>query len=236
MRADAGSVTVGGLQVEVTRKAMKNLRLRVLPEGRICVSAPWLTSQRQIAAFVERNRDWIEAQLKKQESRPVPAAREYITGESLSLWGREYPLRLEPCGRGGGVELIDGEAVLRVPEGSDAEKRESVVFQWYREELARAAAMRLPLWEQAAGLYCGSWQIKRMKTRWGSCNTRAKRIWLSLYLARTPDACLDYVILHELAHLRYADHGAGFKAFLDGLMPDWRERRKLLRAYEAEMK
>ena len=118
-----------------------------------------------------------------------------------------------------------------MPEGRGTDERESAVLDWYRERLSEAIGQRLPLWENATGLRCASWRIKRMKTRWGSCNTREGRIWLNLYLAQTPTYCLDYVLLHELCHLRFADHGAGFKALLDSHMPDWRQRRKLLNSY-----
>ena len=232
MRESRTTVTVSGIDVEVTRKAVGSLRLRVLPEGRVCVSAPWLTPRELIVGFVLKNLPWINIQLEKLTARPAIREHSYMTGETLLLWGREYRLRLCSSSRGGSMELRDGEAVLTMPLDSGADKREAAVFQWYRERLTEAVALRLPLWEAAAGLRCGSWQLKRMKTRWGSCNTRTGKLWFNLYLAQTPPDCLDYVLLHELSHLRYGDHGPDFKAQLDALMPDWRQRRKLLNSYE----
>ncbi|MBQ2277779.1 MAG: M48 family metallopeptidase, partial [Clostridia bacterium] len=85
-----------------------------------------------------------------------------------------------------------------------------------------------PVWERKTGLFCDTWHIKNMKTRWGTCNPKARRVWLNLQLARKPEECLEYVILHELAHLKIPGHGRDFEAFLDRYMPDWREIRARL--------
>ena len=101
--------------------------------------------------------------------------------------------------------------------------------EWYREQLKAEAGKRLPEWEKRTGLYCDSWQTKNMKTRWGTCNPNARRIWLSVQLAKKPVECLDYVILHELTHLKVRNHGKDFWQAVERYMPDWRERRKLLK-------
>lgn len=94
-----------------------------------------------------------------------------------------------------------------------------------REEISRL----LPKWEERTGLHCSSFQIRDMKTRWGTCNTRTGKLWFALMLARQPQECVEYVILHELAHLYEPSHNARFKAFLDVHMPEWREIRRRMR-------
>ena len=110
----------------------------------------------------------------------------------------------------------------------DTSQRESLLNDFYREALSNQIAARLPLWEARTGLHPSAWQIKNMKTRWGTCNTATRKIWLNLQLAKQPPVCLDYVIAHELTHLRYPGHGQDFQAFLTRAMPNWPEVRKTL--------
>ena len=100
--------------------------------------------------------------------------------------------------------------------------------EWYRKQLQNETERRLPVWEERTGLFCAEWKTKYMKTRWGSCNPGVRRIWLNVQLAKHPVACLDYVILHELAHFVERSHGPKFVAVLDEYMPTWRSVRKEL--------
>ena len=120
------------------------------------------------------------------------------------------------------------EIVLSVHPEDDTSQRESLLNDFYREALSNQIAARLPLWEARTGLHPSAWQIKNMKTRWGTCNTATRKIWLNLQLAKQPPVCLDYVIAHELTHLCYPGHGQDFKAFLTRAMPNWPEVRKAL--------
>ena len=119
-------------------------------------------------------------------------------------------------------------AILTVRKESTAKQREAFVNEWYREQLKREVAKYLPKWEKITGLYCSGWQSKYMTTKWGTCNTNTRKIWLNLQLAKKPIECLEYVILHELAHLKVKNHGPEFVAVLDQHMPQWQERKKLL--------
>ena len=222
-------ITVEDIPVEVVRKRMKQMRLAILPpDGRVRVSAPVGTPQTVIVLFVRSKLNWIRTHQAKLAQLPAPQKNEYVSGETIFLWGKPYILRLDACGRGGTLVLEGDQAVLRIPDGSTLQQREHCVREWYRAQLKEAVARYLPKWEAITGLRCTGWQSKDMKTRWGTCNTESRRIWLNVQLAKKPAACLEYVILHELAHLKVRNHGPAFKAVLDQYMPDWRQRKQLL--------
>jgi predicted metal-dependent hydrolase len=118
--------------------------------------------------------------------------------------------------------------MLTVRPDSTAARREKFVREWYRERLKEEITRTLPKWETATGLKCDSWHTKRMTSKWGTCNITRRKIWINLQLAQKPIECLEYIILHELAHLRVRNHNAAFAALLDKHMPFWREVKKRL--------
>lgn len=221
-------LTVSGIPVDVQKKKIKNMHLYVLPpDGRVRVTAPKRLTEVKIAAFVQSKLDWIHKHQARIAELPGPMPQRYETGEPLLVWGQPYLLQLE-YGAKRSLTLQGGRAILTVREKSTEKQREAFVKEWYREELKAKVAKYLPKWEQATGLCPSSWQTKAMKTRWGTCNPKSKKIWLSLSLAKKPTACLEYILLHELAHLKVQNHGPEFQAFLDCHMPDWRELKKEL--------
>ena len=130
--------------------------------------------------------------------------------------------------KGNALALSGDKALLTVRKESTAKQREAFVNEWYRGLLKEQIEKYLPLWEQRTGLHCSAWQTKYMTTRWGTCNTKTGKIWLNLQLAKKPPECLEYVILHELTHLKIRNHGDDFVAYMDEHMPYWREIRKKL--------
>lgn len=219
---------VAGIEYELVRKNIKNLYVRVLPpDGRVLVSAPRFASAQTIDCFVSSRASWIRKQQEAQQSRLKNVSCTGKSGEMLPVWGKRYKVSLAEGSRFGLV-LSGDEALLTVRKGSTAEQREAYVRKWYRQQLCAQVEQLLPLWEARTGLHCAEWRTKDMKTRWGSCNTRERRIWLNVQLAKYSPECLEYVILHELAHLREPSHNAAFKAILDRYMPDWRRIRKKL--------
>ena len=220
---------IDGIPMELQRKNIKNLHLYVLPpDGRVRISAPMRLSKERIAEFVESKLDWIRNQQARLAEQPHSPARKYESGDTVYLFGKPCLLSVEYTSGKCSVRLDGGHVLLTVRPDSTFEQREAVVNEWYRGLLKERIGLRLPEWEEVTGLYCNSWQTKNMKTRWGTCNTGTKKIWLNLQLAKKPPECLDYVILHELAHLKIPNHGKEFEALLDRYMPDWRERRKIL--------
>ena len=221
--------TIDGLCVTIVRKSIKNMHLRVLsPDGEIQITAPNRLPLSQIDRFVREKRAWIAARQQQLAARPVATDPAFVDGQTVYLWGGSYTLRLEEAARGRSALQRGQEIVLSVHPEDDTSQRESLLNDFYREALSNQIAARLPLWEARTGLHPSAWQIKNMKTRWGTCNTATRKIWLNLQLAKQPPVCLDYVIAHELTHLRYPGHGQDFQAFLTRAMPNWPEVRKAL--------
>ena len=220
---------ISGIRVRIAKKAIKNMHLYVKPPlGHVEVSAPEHMSDASIAMFIRTRIGWIKKQQEKFRDQLRVSAREYVSGETLYVWGKQYFLKVEYGNRGNSLVLSGDKAILTVRQESTPEQRENFVNEWYRELLKAEIAKRLPKWEGITGLHSTGWQTKYMTTRWGTCNTRTGKIWLNLQLAKKPFECLDYVLLHELAHLRVKDHGAEFIAILDKFMPSWREVKKML--------
>ena len=222
-------IEISGIRIEVQKKKVKTLRLVVAPpDGRVRVSAPLYLSDDSILSFISSKIDWIRRQQERFANQPMQAERKYVSGETISVFGQQYILRVEHGGKKNSLVLSGNEAVLTVREESTAKQREAFLNEWYRALLKEKIALYLPKWEAITGLHPEFWQVKNMTTRWGTCNAGARRIWLNLELAKKPIECLEYVILHELAHLRVFNHGKDFAAIMDRHMPNWREVKKRL--------
>ena len=222
-------VKISGINVELQKKNIKNLHLSVLPpDGRVRVSAPMHLSDESIAMFVRTKICWIKKQQEKFINQPRQCEREYVSGETLYVFGQQYFLRVEYSYKGNSLVNEGNEAILTVRKESTAKQREAFVNEWYRSLLKEKIEQYLPKWEKITGLYCDSWQTKNMTTRWGTCNTNTRKIWLNLQLAKKPIESLENVILHELAHLKVRNHSKDFVAIMDQYMPYWRDIKQTL--------
>lgn len=223
------NVLISDIQIEIIKKDIKNMHLSVLPpDGKVRVSAPNNLSDESIIMFVKTKLGWIKKQQEKFELQPRQSERGYVSGETLYVWGHQYFLQVEHNQKKNSLVLEGNKAILSVRKESTAKQREKFVNEWYRSLLKTEVEKYLPKWEALTGLYCDGWQSKYMTTKWGTCNTSTRKIWLNLQLAKKPIECLEYVILHELAHLKVKNHGPDFVAILDLHMPYWRECKKML--------
>lgn len=226
---------IGNVRVSITRKKIKNMHIYIKPPyGEVSVTAPLRMPFTEIETFVKSKEAWIVKNIEKMQNSPIAQDPHYESGEKISIWGDIYTLEVHYSGRFS-MELEESEdgaltAHLFARTDSTVDQRRAFILEWYRAELTERVEILLPKWEQYTGLHCSSWQSKNMKTRWGTCNTKTKKIWLNVMLAKYPVECLEYVILHELAHTEVPNHGSDFKAILDRFMPDWKERRKRLRS------
>ncbi|HEX7891028.1 MAG TPA: SprT family zinc-dependent metalloprotease [Ramlibacter sp.] len=223
-------MTVGGLAVEVVRKDIKNLHLGVYPpNGRVRIAAPVAMGDESIRLAVVDKLAWIKRQRAAFAQQPRQSTREMVSGESHYFLGRRYRLRLHeedapPRVAIRGLRVLD----LFVRPGTSTERRLAILEGWYRDQLKEIVPPLMDKWQRALRVRASAWAIKKMKTRWGTCTVEARRVWLNLELAKKPLRSIEYVLVHELAHLRVPSHSEEFTKLLDAHLPDWRERRKEL--------
>ena len=219
---------VEGLRATVTRKSMRSLRLRVAPpDGRLLVSAPWRCSDKTIREFLVERKGWIERhQARLRRAAAIPAVH-YRDGETLAVLGQPALLQVRAQGRRVRARrLDDGGLLLTAPVTASPAQRRAAVERLLARELVAAAEALRPRRESDLGVRAAGLKVRAMRSRWGSCNTRSRVITLSLALAARPLESLDYILVHELAHLIEAGHGPRFKAIVQRHVPDWKQRRR----------
>lgn len=224
-------LVIEGIEVRLERKAIKNIYLSVCPPlGEVALRVPLGASEKEIWELLRSKLAWIREKQKKFLSYPQPLPSKLVDGEIHHLFGKPYKLKCVPCRGKGHVQLIDEAIIeLRVCPGASYEMRLFLLREWYRTLLKEKVAALLETWKGRIGVPLQEWRIKRMKTRWGSCNVRDRRIWLSLELATKREECIEYVLVHELAHLLERKHTKQFYDHMTRLLPDWEYRCDLLR-------
>lgn len=223
---------VGGLDVHLRRKDIKHIHLSVKPpRGLVNLSIPRSVGDEEARSVVLRKLAWIRAQQAKLANREGRSDSEVETGAMHYFWGKRYRLRVvEAKGKEGG-RLLDPETIeLRVRPGRDRQGRAEILAAWYRRSMEETVAACLPGWEKRMGVSSSKILMRKMKTKWGSCNVKSRRINLNLELARKPEACLEFVIVHELCHLLESGHGKRFYRLMDGFLPEWRSVKAMLDA------
>lgn len=155
--------------------------------------------------------------------------REYITGESHYLEGRRYLLNVISGSSINMIKLRNNTHIdLYVKADTPIWHRPVMIQEWYRARLKVRIEPLIIKWQETFGVQINDWSVKQMKTRWGTCNTKAKRIWINLELAKKPEDCLEYIIVHELLHLLERNHNDVFRAYMDKYLPDWKVRKDML--------
>ncbi len=215
-------ITLDSIEIEVAKKKMKSLRIRVTaPQGKVLVSAPLRMKDGEIISVLKEKLDWIKAAVQKAQAAEIPRQRskeERLSNllKILSELSENPEYRTE----------ID-ESALKAAQSGRLSADESA------EIILKAKLSKfVPLWEKQTGLYCSAWKIKKVKSYWGKCNFQTRELTFNLSLAEKTDDCIKYVVLHELAHIRYPNHGKDFKAFLSRYMPQWSVIRQKLKAAE----
>jgi predicted metal-dependent hydrolase len=229
MNTEPHVITVSGIQIQVIRKAIKNLHLGVYPpNGRVRVAAPLAVSDHAVRLAVIGKLGWIKRRRAGFQGQPRQSQREMVTGESHYVWGRRYRLDVSesvtPL-----VRLRNNRRLeLCVRPGTSRLNREAALHRWYRQLLRNEIPKLIAKWEPLIQANVADWGIKKMKTRWGTCNSQARRIWLNLELAKKTPACLEYIIVHEMIHLLERHHNQRFNECMDRVLPDWHLRREKL--------
>ena len=215
--------------VELTRKNVKNINLRVMqPEGQVRVSAPKRMPVDLIYAFVTSKYDWILLQQQRLQAHTNKNAFLYQSGEKHFCFGQQYELRCIDSNAKPKVFWNGQVLELHAKEHATYEKRQSILEAWYREQLKNHIPILINKYERLMSLAVQEFGVKKMKTRWGTCNPKAKRIWLNLELAKKPIECLEYVVLHEMTHFIEPKHNQRFYDLVTQYMPEWRNAEKKL--------
>jgi len=224
MSTKTQQIKIDNLVVEVIRKEIKHLYFSVYPpNGRVRVSAPLRLGDEALRLAVISKLPWIRRQQMKLAGRARRSPLAYVSGESHYFQGQRYTLNVIYHGGPPKVVIHSNSTLdLLIQTGSDAGKRERVMMAWYRRQLKKAIPPLVAKWEVIIGEDVAEWGVKRMKTRWGSCNIKARRIWLNLELIKKPVPCLEYIIVHEMVHLLERLHNDRFTDYMDEFMPQWR--------------
>ena len=220
-------IDISGMPVHVVRKDIKNLHVGVYPpSGRVRVAAPPRLDDDAVRLAVISRLGWIRRKQAEFERQDRQSLREFVTGESHYFEGRRY--RLDVTERSGPptVHLINNTTMgLSIRPGSDRKTREAALHRWYRLRLRGRLPALLEKWEPVVGERVTEVRIRKMKTRWGTCNREAGRIWMNLELVKKPVSCLEYILVHEMVHLTERDHNDRFRDLMDKFMPKWRMYR-----------
>ena len=220
-------IEVRGVSAEIVRKDIKNLHVGVYPpSGRVRVATPLRLDDDAVRLALISRLGWIRRQQAGFEKQDRQSQREFVTGESHYLNGRRYRLNVIEH-HGLSAVCLRSNTIMELHIGPDADReaREAVVHRWYRRWLRNQLLVLLAKWEPKVGVTVTDVRIKKMKTRWGSCNAEAGRIWLNLELAKKPASCLAYILVHEMVHFLEKDHNDRFRELMDQFMPQWRLHR-----------
>jgi len=226
-------IKIGDIEINIIRKNIKNLHLGVYPpNGRVRIAAPSKTSDESIRLFAISKINWIKRQKVKFDRQERESDREYVSGESHYFFGKRYLLNIVQIDPKPKVEIKKKTHIdLYIKPNTSQERKKKLVEDWYREEIKKQLPSLVKKWEKIVGMKVKDIMIRKMKTKWGSCNQKDKRIILNLELAKKPLNCLEYILVHEMVHFIEKNHTEKFKALMDSFMPKWESHKKELNKY-----
>jgi predicted metal-dependent hydrolase len=218
-------ITISNIKIDVVRKDIKNIHLAVYPPtGRVRIAAPFKVNEDAIRLFAISKLGWIRKNQRKFEGQERITPREYKQRESHYFQGIRYLLNIVETDKAQKVVLKNKKFIeLQIKPDTPTIKRHEILTHWYRIELKKQIPAIIDKWEKILNVKVDDWQVKQMKTKWGSCNIEKKRIWLNLELAKKPEHCLEYIIVHEMVHLLERHHNDRFLYYMDTHLPNWRQ-------------
>ena len=222
-------LTVRGIDIDVVYKDIKNLHIGVYPPmGRVRVAAPTRFDDDQVRLAVIQRLPWIKRQRDKLRSAERQSEREMVTGESHFVWGIRRRLKVVERPGKAHIEIDGDRLILYVPAGRSMEQRRKILDGWYREQVRQTIPDLIAKWEAKLDIQVPDWNIRRMRTKWGTCNRETRRITFNVELAKKHPDCLEYIVVHEVMHYYERNHGERFTTLMDKHLPDWRSRREQL--------
>lgn len=233
-------MVIDGIKVEILRKRIKNFNLSVHPPfGRVRLSVPARINDEAVKKFIRSKMKWIQKHRERIIAKGKFLTREYKNGETHFFLGKEYLLEVtETISRPKVIAESDSNTIkLFVKNGSGIKERQQILNKFYRKELIKIIPSLIKKWEQKMNLSVKEFRIKIMKTRWGTCNSKVRRIWFNLELAKKPIHCIEYIIVHEMVHFLERKHNQKFKSYINVYLPEWKTYKKELNSFpESEKK
>jgi len=218
-----------GFDAHLSRKRVKNINVRIDRHGNINVSAPMRCTLDYIQQFLQTKRDWIIANQARYRHNSFLDTRSLESGEEYLFLGQSYSLIIHEHAARSSV-LLEGKHIrCYVQSVATHERKQDLLMNWQRQQMNSVLPAVIQKWEAIIGVKVNDWIIRKMKTRWGTCNPTSGRICLNLYLIQYPWICLEYVVVHELVHLLEASHNQRFYALMSHFMPEWKDYRNLLK-------
>lgn len=216
-------INIEGIEIDLTQKRIKNLRLRICPPlGEVRISAPLRASLESIRKIIISKISWIkEAQIKILNRKKIPELK-FISGEKHNFFGEEFLLEVIENSASAKVFLSEERIKIYSKKNLTSQQKRKILDEFYRAELKKIIPEFIQKYEQKMRVMVEEFGVKKMKTRWGTCNAKARRIWLNLELAKKPIQCLEFIIIHEMVHLLERNHSKKFYEFMDKFMCDWR--------------
>jgi len=226
-------ININDIKVDVVYKNIKNIHLGVYPpNGKVRISVPLFVKEDTIKLFITTKLGWVRRQQRKFNEQPRQTSREYKDKESHYFQGKRYLLKvIEVNSTPKVVQQAANILTLQIRPGSSVEKRKAVMDKWYRYNLKETIPIMIDKWERILKVKVNEFGIKQMKTRWGTCNTKEKRIWINLELAKKPLHCLEYIVFHEMIHLIERKHNERFKNIMNEKMPNWKRYKNELNRF-----
>lgn len=225
----AARIQLGEITIDVLKKDIKNVHLSVHPPtGRVRISAPLRMDLDTIRVFAISKLGWIKQQQRKIKGQEREPPREYLDRESHYVWGERYLLKLIEKDAAPQVELKHHQMLLQTRPSTSDEKKQAILDEWYRAQLKEAVPPLIAKWQPLMRVRVARFFVQRMKTKWGSCTPADASIRLNTDLAKKPRECLEYIVVHEMAHLLEPTHNPRFVALMDHFMPKWHFYRQVL--------
>lgn len=227
------TININNLSAQVEWKQIKNIHLTIYPpDAHIHVSAPMAMTEDAVRLFLISKMGWIKQRTEEVLNQQRQTKREYVSGENHYFMGQRYRLKIVFCDAAPRVEL-DGKQfiVLYIRESASEQRKEEVLKEWYRKELKVLLSPLVEKWENIIGVSANRWEVKQMKTLWGSCNNSTRNILFNLELAKKPLHCIEYIVAHELLHINVRLHNVAFTAKLDEYLPQWRMLKEELNEF-----
>lgn len=225
-------IAVGDITIEVIQKSIKNLHLSVHPPtGRVRISAPSRMGLETIRLYAISKLGWIRKHQTRLQRQQRETPREYISGESHYFLGKRYLLKVIEHTGSAKVSHDHDTIELHIRPNTSKAKRKLIVDEWYRSRLKEILPNLIRQYEERMKVQVLEWGVKKMKTKWGTCNITVKRIWLNLELTKKPPYCIEHVVVHEMVHLLERKHNDRFISLMNSYLPQWRQYKEELNRF-----